>query len=63
MFRLAGKPICLLVDNGPEFTIKRFNRSYRKENLNAYLIFNLSEVREHTQAWINIITTDPTKGW
>jgi len=76
-----GKPLCLRVDNGPEFTshhfelwckdqgiaiqfiqpgkpmqngyIERFNRSYRKEILDAYLFFNLSEVREHTQAWMD----------
>ncbi len=76
-----GKPLCLRIDNGPEFTIhhfelwfkdegiaiqfiapgkpmqngyiERFNRSYRKEILDSYLFFNLSEVREHTQAWMD----------
>ncbi|WP_373428023.1 integrase core domain-containing protein [Chryseobacterium sp. CKR4-1] len=42
--------------------IQQFKRSYRKEILNDYLFFNLSEVKEHTQTRMNIITTDPMKG-
>ncbi|WP_407517526.1 integrase core domain-containing protein [Elizabethkingia anophelis] len=33
--------------------IERFNRNYCKEILDAYVFFNLTEVREHTQRWID----------
>ncbi|MNT08465.1 Integrase core domain protein [compost metagenome] len=43
--------------------IERFNRSFRKEILDAYLFFNFSETREHTQhGRMNIITKDRMKG-
>lgn len=75
-----GKPQCIRVDNGPEFTskdfelwareqrisiqyiqpgkpmqngfIERFNGSYRREILDAYVFFELREVRELTEQWI-----------
>ncbi|RXF70537.1 integrase core domain-containing protein [Arcticibacter tournemirensis] len=33
--------------------IERFNRSYRKEILDAYLCFSIAEVREHTGVWMD----------
>jgi putative transposase len=75
-----GKPGCIRVDNGPEFTskdfelwaqyqqisiqyiqpgkpmqngyIERFNGSYRREILDAYVFFELQEIRELTEQWM-----------
>ncbi len=47
---LTSTPLGKPTQNG---YIKHFNRSYHKEILDAYLFFNLAEVREHTQMWIN----------
>lgn len=80
-----GKPACIRVDNGPEFTskyfehwcidkavqikytqpgrpmqngyIERFNGSYRKELLDAYLFTDLDEVKALTEEWMQHYNT------
>lgn len=42
--------------------IERFNRTYRTEGLDAWVFTSLPEVRQMTQDWLEMYTTERPRG-